>query len=77
MSLTGKRATTCAAYAMDKNYDVVVKKAKNIHRHDGEFYVVKIMSSYSSVSKLDMQLYKYEGDIDHYVFDNGRWRKVA
>ena len=77
MSLSGKRATTSATYAMDETYDVVVKKAKNLHRHDGEFYIVNVMGYYSSVSKSDMQTYNYIGDIDHYVFDNGRWRKIA
>ena len=77
MSLTGRRATTSATYAMDVDYDVVVKKAKRIHRYDGEFYIVKINKCYSSVSKFDMQIYKYSGEVDHYVFNNGRWRKVA
>jgi hypothetical protein len=75
MAVRRQRATTSATYAMDKDKSVVITKAKRIHRYDGEFYIVRVLEDYSSVNTFDMkQYYKDEVNVEHWKFDNGRWK---
>ena len=69
-----RRATTSKTYAMDKDYNKVLQDAKRLHRVDGEFFITDVMGVYTSVSVSDYRIYKY-GDVEHWKFENGRWRK--
>lgn len=77
MAVRKQRATTSALYAMKKEYEDVLNKAKKIHRYDGEFYIYKRNELYQSVSKLDFQIYNYpESECEHWMIENRRWKKV-
>lgn len=71
-----RRATTSKTYAMDSDYNKVLQEAKRLHRYDGEFYIVMVYGVYSSVSTRDFQIYEYSGDIEHWKFENKRWKKI-
>ena len=71
-----RRATTSKTYAMDSDYNKVLQDAKRLHRYDGGFYIVMVYGVYSSVSIRDYQTYKYNGNIEHWKFENRRWKKI-
>lgn len=71
-----RRATTSKTYAMDKDYDKVLSDAKRIHRHDEEFYIIVSQGIYSSVSVFEYNLYKYDRYLEHWKFENKRWKKI-
>ena len=71
-----RRATTSKLYAMDKDYDKVLSDAKRIHRYDEEFYIIISQGIYSSVSIADYSIYKYDENLEHWKFENKRWKKI-
>ena len=71
-----RRATTSKLYAMDKDYNKVLSDAKRIHRYDEEFYIIISQCIYSSVSVSEYSLYKYDGYLEHWKFENKRWKKI-
>lgn len=71
-----RRATTSKTYAMDKDYDKVLSEAKRIHRYDEEFYITVSQGIYSSVSIADYSIYKYDEILEHWKFENKRWKKI-
>lgn len=71
-----RRATTSKTYSMKMDKKECVTEAKRLHRYDKCFYIVRVDTSYSSVSPFDYEAYyKNEKNIEKWTFseDIKRW----
>lgn len=75
MAVRKQRATTQMKYALDTNYDKVLQYAKRIHRNEGIFYIGMVLTSYSSYTKFDLELYPDTEVSEKWTFQNNRWVK--
>jgi len=71
-----RRATKSETYAFGKEYELVLQKAKKLHRQDNEFYIDKVLESYTSISSNDIDTYNYDVNrLEHWKFIGNRWQK--
>jgi hypothetical protein len=73
VSARRQRATTSETYAFNENYDIVLTKAKKLHRDAKEFYLYQIDKYWTSIDPLfvkDMNLM-----LEHWTFTDNRWHK--
>lgn len=74
MGVRKQRATTSATYAMEKEKQQCINKAKRIHRFEEKFYIANLVGWFTSIDEFTFKrCYQKETNIEYWVFKNGRW----
>lgn len=73
MAVRRQRATTSETYAFDRDYNIVLSKAKRFHKSYKEFYLYQVGEYWTSITTSEIKDFSLM--LEHWLWNGTRWVK--